>query len=156
MVLSRVKPEIATRTSKNIIKSKCVDSSSSCSPGLSNSDYQFSSAELRACIYSMLWTGTDIFMAFLLGPILRNVSLSTRKEIVYWLMPKMVFYMPTVAAVTTTAGYFLASRLGLITLFSPYVYWLIAVLIIVIAMLVQGLGILLPTNLCVYFEAKES
>jgi len=104
----------------------------------------------------MLWTGTDIFMAFLLGPILRNVSLSTRKEIVYWLMPKMVFYMPTVAAVTTTAGYFLASRLGLITLFSPYVYWLIAVLIIVIAMLVQGLGILLPTNLCVYFEAKES
>jgi uncharacterized membrane protein len=105
---------------------------------------------------SMLWTGTDIFMAFLLGPILRNVSLSTRKEIVYWLMPKMAFYMPTVAAVTTTAGYFLASRLGLIILFSPYVYWLIAVLIIVIAMLVQGLGILLPTNLRVYFELRKA
>src|SRR2546421_374980 len=30
---------------------------------------------------SILWTGTDIFMAFLLGPILRNVSLSTRKEV---------------------------------------------------------------------------
>ena len=29
---------------------------------------------------SMLWTGTDIFMAFLLGPILRGVSLSTRKD----------------------------------------------------------------------------
>jgi uncharacterized membrane protein len=57
---------------------------------------------------SMLWTGTDIFMAFLLGPVLRNVSLSTRKEVISWLMPKMVFYMPTVAAVTTTAGYFLA------------------------------------------------
>ena len=105
---------------------------------------------------SMLWTGTDIFMAFLLGPILRNVSLSTRKEIVYWLMPKMVFYMPTVAAVTTTAGYFLASRLGLITPNSPYVYWLITVLIIVIAMLVQGLGILLPTNLRVYFELRKA
>lgn len=31
---------------------------------------------------SILWTGTDIFMAFLLGPILRKVSLSTRKEII--------------------------------------------------------------------------
>jgi hypothetical protein len=30
-------------------------------------------------------------------------------------MPKMVFYMPTVASVTTTAGYFLASKMGLIT-----------------------------------------
>jgi uncharacterized membrane protein len=70
---------------------------------------------------SMLWTGTDIFMAFLLGPILRNVSLSTRKEVIFWLMPKMIFYMPTVAAVTTTAGYYLASRLGLITLQPPTV-----------------------------------
>ena len=71
---------------------------------------------------SMLWTGTDIFMAFLLGPILRNVSLSTRKEVIFWLMPKMIFYMPTVAAVTTTAGYYLASRLGLITLQPPTIY----------------------------------
>ena len=31
---------------------------------------------------SILWTGTDIFMAFLLGPVLRNVSLSARKEII--------------------------------------------------------------------------
>ena len=58
-------------------------------------------------------------MAFLLGPILRNVSPSTRKEVISWLMPKMVFYMPTVASVTTTAGYFLASKMGLITLESP-------------------------------------
>ena len=35
-------------------------------------------------------------MAFLLGPVLRNVSLATRKEVISWLMPKMVFYMPTV------------------------------------------------------------
>ncbi|MGH9985967.1 MAG: hypothetical protein ACRD8W_18660 [Nitrososphaeraceae archaeon] len=59
---------------------------------------------------AILWTGTDIFMVFLLGPILRNVNLSTRKEVISWLMPKMVFYMPTVAAVTTTAGYFLAQN----------------------------------------------
>jgi hypothetical protein len=90
-------------------------------------------------------------MAFLLGPVLRNVSLSTRKEVISWLMPKMIFYMPTVAAVTTSAGYYLASRLGLITLQPPTVYWIFAVLIIVAAMLIQGLGILLPTNLTYLF-----
>lgn len=104
---------------------------------------------------SILWTGTDIFMAFLLGPILRNVSPSTRKEVISWLMPKMVFYMPTVASVTTTAGYFLASKMGLITLESPVVYWIITVLIIVTVMLIQGLGILLPTNIRVYHELRK-
>ena len=105
---------------------------------------------------SILWTGTDIFMAFLLGPVLRNVSLSTRKEVISWLMPKMVFFMPTVSAVTTTAGYFLASKMGLITLQPPTVYWISAVLIIVAGMMIQGLGILLPTNLRVYFELRKS
>ena len=105
---------------------------------------------------SMLWTGTDIFMAFLLGPVLRNVSLSTRREVISWLMPKMIFFMPTVAAVTTTAGYYLASRIGLITLHPPVVYWIFAVLVIVAAMLIQGLGILLPTNLRVYFELRRN
>src|ERR671925_871954 len=105
---------------------------------------------------AILWTGTDIFMAFLLGPILRNVSLSTRKEVISWLMPKMIFFMPTVAAVTTTAGYYLASRIGLITLHPPVVYWIFAVLVIVAAMLIQGLGILLPTNLRVYFELRRN
>ena len=105
---------------------------------------------------AVLWTGTDTFMAFLLGPVLRNVSLSTRKEVISWLMPKMVFYMPTVAAVTTTAGFFLASKVGLLTLQSPIVYWVSTVLIIVSAMFIMGLGILLPTNLRIYFEMKKS
>ena len=105
---------------------------------------------------AILWTGTDIFMVFLLGPILRNVNLSTRKEVISWLMPKMVFYMPTVAAVTTTAGYFLASELGLITLNPPIGYWISAVLAIVSAMFILGLGVLLPTNLRIYFEMKKS
>jgi hypothetical protein len=105
---------------------------------------------------AILWTGTDIFMAFLLGPVLRNVSLATRKEVISWLMPKMVFYMPTVAAVTTTAGYFLASKMGLITLNPPVVYWISVVLVIVSIMFIQGLGILLPTNLRIYFEMRKN
>lgn len=94
-------------------------------------------------------------MAFLLGPILRKVSLSTRKEVISWLMPKIVFYMPTVASVTTTAGYFLASKMDLVTLESPVVYWIVTVLIIVTVMLIQGLGILLPTNIRVYHELRK-
>ena len=68
----------------------------------------------------------------------------------------MVFYMPTVAAVTTTAGYFLASELGLITLNPPIGYWISAVLAIVSVMFVLGLGVLLPTNLRIYSEMKKS
>ena len=95
-------------------------------------------------------------MAFLLGPVLRNVSLATRKEVISWLMPKMVFFMPTVATVTTTAGYFLASKMGLITLNPPVVYWISTVLVIVSIMFIQGLGILLPTNLRIYFEMRKN
>jgi hypothetical protein len=67
----------------------------------------------------------------------------------------MIFYMPTVATVTTAAGYFLASKMGLITLQTPVLYWISAILIIVVAMLIQGLGTLLPTNLRVYYEVTR-
>jgi hypothetical protein len=104
---------------------------------------------------SILWTGTDIFMAFLLGPVLRNVSLSTRREVISWLMPKMVFFMPTISAVTTTAGYFLASKMGF-DYFRPSNGLLVICCIDYrYRMMVQGLGILLPTNLRVYFELRK-
>ncbi len=64
--------------------------------------------------------------------------------------------MPTMAPVTTTAGYFLASKMGLITGNSPVVYWISAALVIVIIMIVLGLGILLPTNLRVHFELRKN
>jgi hypothetical protein len=95
-------------------------------------------------------------MAFLLGPVLRRISLSARKEVIFWLMPKMVFFMPTMAAVTTTAGYFLVSKMGLITGNPPVVYWVSAALVIVIIRIVLGLGIVLPTNLRVYFELRKT
>ena len=70
-------------------------------------------------------------------------------------MPKMVFYMPTVAAVTTTAGYFLASKVGLITLQPPVVYWLLYSLDNSLCDVRHGSGILLPTNLRIYWEMKK-
>ena len=64
--------------------------------------------------------------------------------------------MPTVASVTTTAGYFLASEMGLITTQVPTVYWISAVFIIVIVMIIQGFGFLLPTNIRVYYELRKN
>lgn len=105
---------------------------------------------------AILWTGTDIFMGFILGPILRRVDVATRRTILVRLMPRMLFFMPTVSGVTTTAGWYLAVWLGLFRLPAPQIWWLWAALAIVTVMTVQGLGILLPTNLCVYFEMRKA
>jgi hypothetical protein len=46
--------------------------------------------------------------------------------------------------------------MSLITGNPPVVYWVSAALFIVIIMIVLGLGILLPTNLRVYFELRKN
>ncbi|HKO41442.1 MAG TPA: hypothetical protein VJU85_09300 [Nitrososphaeraceae archaeon] len=43
----------------------------------------------------------------------------------------------------------------MITFETPVVYWITTVLIIVTVMLIQGLGILLPTNIRVYYELRK-
>ncbi len=101
---------------------------------------------------AILWTGTDIFMGFILGPILRRVDLPTRRAIITRLMPRMLFYMPTVSLVTSTAGWYLAAWMGFFDLPYPRSLWLWAALAIVAVMTVQGLGFLLPINLRVYCE----
>jgi hypothetical protein len=70
-------------------------------------------------------------------------------------MPRMLFYMPTVSLVTTTAGWYLAAWMGLFGLPFPKILWLWTALAIVTLMTVQGLGILLPINLRVYFEMRR-
>ena len=100
----------------------------------------------------ILWTGTDIFMGFVLGPIMKRLELPARRALITRLMPKMIFYMPTVAIVTGTSGWYLVEQLGYLGVPFPFRWWPIAALALVAVMTVQGLGILLPTNLRVYFE----
>ncbi|MDP6495882.1 MAG: hypothetical protein QGI09_10810 [Dehalococcoidia bacterium] len=104
---------------------------------------------------AILWTGTDIFMGFILGPIMRRVDFDTRRAIITRLMPRMIFYMPTMAGVTGAAGYYLADRLGYMDLPYPEKYWVVAALVMLGIMTVQGFGILLPTNLMVYLEMRK-
>ena len=105
--------------------------------------------------FGILWTGTDIFMGFILGPIMRRVDLATRRTIISLLMPRMLLYMPVVSAVTSTAGLTMAQWMGLFNLPYPQRYWLDAALVIGVILTVQGLAFLLPTNLRVYFELQK-
>ncbi len=102
-----------------------------------------------------LWTGIDLFMGFVVGPVLRRVSLDTRRAIIAGLMPRTLVLMPTLALITGTAGWFLAERLGFLALDYPQFYWVIAALAIVSVLTVQGLGYLLPMNLKLYFEIQK-
>ena len=61
---------------------------------------------------SLLWTGIDLFMGFVLGPILRRVDVPVRREIVRRLTPKTLFLLPTIAIIGGTTGWFLAVQLG--------------------------------------------
>src|SRR5712691_4233676 len=57
---------------------------------------------------SLLWTGIDLFMGFVLGPILRRADISVRREVMRQLTPRTLFLMPTVSIVAGTTGWFLA------------------------------------------------
>jgi hypothetical protein len=67
-------------------------------------------------ICGVLWTGIDLFMGFVIGPILRKVGLSVRREIIVRLVPRTLFLMPTLSIITGTTGWFLAKDLGLLAL----------------------------------------
>ena len=102
-----------------------------------------------------LWTGIDLFMGFVIGPILRSVSFETRRAIIAGLIPRTLILMPTLSIVTSTAGWFLAVRMGFLDLGYPEFWWVIAALAIVTVLTVQGLGYLLPANLRLYFEVQK-
>jgi hypothetical protein len=100
----------------------------------------------------LLWTGIDLFMGFLLGPILRVVDIPARKAVLLRLTPRTLFLMPTLAIVTGTTGWYLAEIMGFTALPWPQYGWVAASLALVVAMTVLGLGYLLPTNLRVCLE----
>jgi len=104
---------------------------------------------------SLLWTGVDLFMGFVLGPILRRVDLSVRREIVRRLTPRTLFLMPTVSIISGTTGWFLAVQLGYTALDWPAYGWVAAALVLVTLMTIQGLGFLTPVNVFVCLELQK-
>jgi len=102
-----------------------------------------------------LWTGIDLFMGFIVGPVLRNVTLETRRAMIGGLIPRTLILMPTLSITTSTTGWFLAVRMGFFNVGYPEFWWVIAALAIVTILTIQGLGYLLPTNLRLYFEIQK-
>jgi len=104
----------------------------------------------------LLWTGIDLFLGFVLGPILRSVDVSARRAVLLRLVPRTLFLMPTLAIITGTSGWFLSERLGFTALPWPEYAWFAAALALIALLTVQGVGYLLPTNLRVCFELAKT
>lgn len=60
----------------------------------------------------VLWTGIDVFMALVVGPVLGSLTVEERANWFERFTPKMAFLMPTLATVTIFSGITLAARIG--------------------------------------------
>ncbi len=101
-----------------------------------------------------LWTGIDLFMGFVLGPVLGGMEPKDRAAVFKRLVPKMTFLMPVLAAVAITSGIELTQWLGyaspsnlFTSLSNP---WILATVVIVAILTVQGFGLLLPNEIRVF------
>lgn len=105
---------------------------------------------------SVLWTGVDLFMGFVLGPVLRRTDIAVRREVARRLTPRTLFLMPTISIIAGTTGWFLAADLGYTSLPWPAFGWIAAALVLVALMTVVGLGFLTPVNILVCIELQKS
>ncbi len=101
------------------------------------------------------WTIIDLFLGFVIGPILGKLSPPAKVEFSTRMMPKMLLIMPTAVVTTLAAGWQLGVHEG--TVFSNYVNhgWVVASYIVVGIMAVIALGLLEPANIAVLFELKK-
>jgi len=102
-----------------------------------------------------LWTSFDLFLGFVLGPILGRLAIPARVELTTRLMPKLLLIMPTLVTCTLASGWQLGRNLG--TIEAGYVNhgWIVASYIVVGVMAVIALAVLEPANVAVLFELKK-
>jgi hypothetical protein len=102
-----------------------------------------------------LWTGIDLFVGLVIGPILGRMSIPARIEFSTRFMPKMLLIMPTLVTMTLGSGWQLARNLNDLAVAYPQHWWLTASYIVVGVMTVIALGLLEPANVAVLFELKK-
>ncbi|WP_349292259.1 hypothetical protein [Halobacterium zhouii] len=76
----------------------------------------FGTVEQHTYVHVMagvLWTGIDLFMAIVLGPVLGGLDVEERASVFQRFTPKMTFLLPTLALVTIVGGITLALRMDL-------------------------------------------
>jgi hypothetical protein len=102
-----------------------------------------------------LWTGIDLFVGFVIGPILGRLSIPARAEFSAKFMPMMVLIMPTLVVMTLASGFQLAVVLGNLDPASVNHTWLVISFIVVGVMATIALGVLEPANIAVLFEMNK-
>jgi hypothetical protein len=105
--------------------------------------------------FGAAWTIIDLFLGFVIGPIMGKLPPPARIEVASRLMPRTVLIMPTVVTVTLAAGWQLGTVMG--TVNSSYYNhsWVVASYIVVGFMAVIALGLLSPANIAVLTELKK-
>ena len=103
----------------------------------------------------VLLTGADILFGFVVGPVVRRLPFDARRAFSLRLLPKTLFIMQTLGIMAPTSGWFLAVHHGYLELDYPEFWWVIAALAVATVLAVQGLGILLPSNLRAYLEMRK-
>jgi hypothetical protein len=102
-----------------------------------------------------LWTGIDLFVGFVVGPVLRRLSVPARIEFTTRFMPKMLLVMPTVVTMTLAAGFQLARLQGNLDSSSANHAWVVASFCVVGVMATIALAYLTPANVAVLFELRK-
>jgi hypothetical protein len=102
-----------------------------------------------------LWTGIDLFVGFVVGPIMGRMSIPARVEFSTRFMPVMLLLMPTLVTMTLAPGWQLARHLGYLDPSYPHHAWIVASFIVVGVMATIAIGVLEPANLAVLFELRK-
>jgi hypothetical protein len=102
-----------------------------------------------------LWTGIDLFVGLVIGPILGRLSIPARAEFAARFMPKMAIIMPTLVMMTLATGFQVARQAGNLAAKSPNHAWLIVSFCVVGVIAVIALGILEPANFAVLHEMNK-
>ncbi len=105
--------------------------------------------------FGLIWTGIDLFMGFILGPILRRLQPELRKIVSVELSARFFFLFPMISTVTPVAGWELAERLGYLDLPYPQYWWIVATMVIVSILAFQGICLLMPLNLRTLWEMRK-
>ena len=103
----------------------------------------------------VLWTGADIFLGFILGPVMRRLDISQRTAVIGYLVPRQLLYFPAVSLTTGTAGWFLAAWLGMTNPANAQFPWIIAALVLITFMTILGLGIMTPNSVRIWLELRK-
>ncbi len=102
-----------------------------------------------------LWTGIDLFVGLVIGPIMGSMSIPARIEFSKRFMPRMLLIMPTLVTVTLASGWQLARKIDVLAVPYPQHWWVTASFIVVGVLTVIALGVLEPANVAVLFELRK-